>query len=266
MSATELLPPATAVRIAWARTGRFAPDEHSQYSATIAEDVLKELKAQSQGDPRENRYVLGAAAAIDACLRNLDTIYKGRQLNFQENDKVRKTHLDTIQDNLEFGSKARDLLKSMPGMVIGGAGSITLAQVFLPNWPAPRLASLGLLCAALGYLVMWAISWWMAKEKRKLYVREDYERDLYYQQYVDRVTCTLIALYLDIDRLHRNAFAELYPAGRAAEAVVREMLAGVRPTFCPRIHEHMRDGAIEPKQWPVCETGDELAVNACPLK
>ena len=96
MAQTALLPPITAVRIVWARTGSFSNDEHSGQSAALVEVALKEIKDRAEKDENERRYVTSAISTMDASLRNLDMIYKGRQLNFQENEQLRTAYLDSV--------------------------------------------------------------------------------------------------------------------------------------------------------------------------
>jgi len=89
MSQTTLLPPITAIRMIWARTGAFSNDEHSKLSAVLTEAALKDIKDRAEKDDKEREYVISAIATMDASLRSLDTIYKGRELNFQENERLR---------------------------------------------------------------------------------------------------------------------------------------------------------------------------------
>lgn len=262
MTQTHLLPPFTAVRMVWARTGHFPKDEHSQLSAVITEAALKDIKELARKDPKEEAYVFSTIATMDASLRSLDTIYKGRELNFKENEKLREVHLDTIKENLDFGNKAKDFLKSLPTMTIGSAGGVTLAQALkIPNH---YLWAIGFGLAALGYLVNVGIVRMMRKRSQMLYVKEDYDRDIYYEHYVIRVVTTLSSLYLDIDRIHKNVFGEFYPVEMDTKEIVDDMLKGVRPTFCKYIQKHMAEKKIKPKIWPVCETGIEEAVKKCP--
>lgn len=44
-----------------------------------------------------------------------------------------------------------------------------------------------------------------------LLVQQDYDRNLYYEQYMSRVAMTLTSLYLDLDRIHQVVFGAPYP-------------------------------------------------------
>lgn len=262
MTMTTLLPPVSAVRMVWALTGAFSKDEHSKQSAVLMEAVLKDIKERAQADANEQKYVISAIATMEASRRSLDTVFKGRELNFQENEKLRSAYLDSVKESLAFGEKAKDFLKSIPSMTIGAAGGVTVSQAL--NISGVSLWAIGLLLAAVGYLVnLWFVS--RARDKTQLlYVNQDYERGLYYDQYVVRVSVILTSLYLDLDRIHKNVFGQPYPVDSTeVRAIVEEMLRGVRPTFCEYVHKHMMEKKITPVLWPVCETGSPEAVVRC---
>ena len=107
----------------------------------------------------------------------------------------------------------------------------------------------------------------MRKRTQYLYVKEDYDRDLYYDQYITRVGTTLVSLYRDIDRIHKNVFGKKYPveAGESAETIVKNLLAGVSPSFCPKLQKHMHKKMITPDLWTLCETGNGEVIKECPL-
>lgn len=262
MATTILLPPVTAVRMVWALTGAFSTDEHSKQSAVLVEAALKDLKQRAESDEKERQYVVSAIATMDASRRSLDVVYKGRELNFSENAKLREAYLKSVQENLEFGKKARDFIKSLPSMTIATAGSVTVAQAL--GLKGLTLWGIGLVLAALGYLVNLAIVRSMRKRTQRLYVEQDYERNLYYDQYVTRVMLTLTSLYLDLDRIHKNIFGQTYPVEASGVGdIIAEMLHGVRPTFCQYIHKHMSEGKITPELWSRCEAGSAIAISSC---
>ena len=262
MSQTFLLPPVSAVRMVWARTGMFSNDEHSKISAVLTEAALKNIRERAEADDKERKYVNSAIATMDATLRSLDIIHKGRELNFEENEKLRKAYLDSVKENLEFGKKAGDFLKSLPAMVIGGAGGITVAQYFKIS--DINLWAIGLALASIGYIVNLGVVRLMRKRTQMLYIAQDYDRNLYYDQYITRVATILTSLYLDLDRIHKNVFEQSYSVDVEVSNIIGEMLKGVRPTFCKYIHKHIREKKIKPELWTLCETGKEGAVEKCP--
>lgn len=265
---TKLLPPPTAVRIAWAQTGFFSTaSPESKDIATESKKNLDDIKAQAAKESdQEKSYVVDAIVDIEATMRSLDTIYKGRQLNIEENDKLRNENLENIKQDMQFGRNARDAVKSLPTMAItSGVGTISLNQL-LQSWdlPAWSLWLIGLGTAGVGYFINFGFISWASSRRQILFVRQDYERDMFYQQYLVRVRTALINLYNDIDRLHYNSFNSYYPAGASENAIsiVEGMLKGVQPTMCEYVHKHMDCGIITPDIWTLCETGGK-PVESC---
>ena len=170
-------------------------------------------------------------------------------------------HLDSVNENLDFGNKAKDLLKSLPAMSIGGAGSVTVAQAL--GLQGLKLWSVGIALTGLGYIVNLIAVRLMRRGKQLLYVRQDYERGLYYDQYLSRVAVALTSLYLDLDRVHKNVFEQSYSIEGDVKTIITSMLEGVRPTFCEYIHKHMHERKISPELWSLCETGRTAAVEKC---
>jgi hypothetical protein len=266
MPKTALLPTVTAIRMVWAMTGKFSDDQPSQTMATYVEDTLKGIENQAAGvSAEEQSYVTSAIATMKASLRSLETAHKGRDLNFEENEKLRRAYLESVTESISFGSKAQDVLKSLPTMTVGAAGGVTIAQAL--GISGITLWGLGLALAALGYLVN---LWFVRRARRQtqlLYVSQDYERDLYYEQYLNRVTTILLGLFLDLERIHKNVFQETYEADTNPSTIrsfVEDILAGVRSTFCPFVHKHIADNRITPELWTRCESGNTDAVRLCP--
>lgn len=270
MSATSLLSPFSAVRMVWALTGAFSNEEHSQHTAVLVESRLKDIKdlAEKKGSAEEKEYVSNAMALIESSLRSLDTVYKGRKLNFDENEKLRSAYLDSIKERIEFGKKAQDFLQSLPSVSIGAAGGVTLAKV-LESTPAVsnlHLWCMGIALGAAGYIVNLYFVRRARRQRQLLYIAQDYDRSLYYDQYISRTSVILTTLYLDIERLHKKVFGEPYPdeAGSASEAT-GDLIKSVRPTFCKFVHKHMVEKKITPELWTLCETGGLDAVQTCPF-
>ena len=258
-SKTHLLPPVTAIKMVWARTGALSSDPHSQISAGQAELAAKEIRERAAGNEHEERYVICAFAAMDACYRNLDIIHKKRNQDFQQNEKLQNAYFETVKENLEFGTTAKDFLQSLPSVIIRGAGGLTLAEVLglsvrpVCSW----VFALGL--ASAGYLFNLLIVRLMRKKKQMLYVLQDYERGKYYNQYVDRAITILTSLFTDLDRIHRNVFGQYYPREEEIESGERGVLDGIveriRTSYCLLIHRHMQARKVTPDLWLTCEVG-----------
>lgn len=85
------------------------------------------------------------------------------------------------------------------------------------------------------------------------HIKQDYERNMYYEQYLARVQLILESLYTDIDQIHHNIFGAQYPDPDKERAP--RLLAVIQPTHCKYMHKHMMEGKITPKLWLLCETG-----------
>lgn len=264
MAATETLAPFTAIRLAWAIAGKFSSQPEGKLSAQVAEQTLKDISARAGKDPKEQSYVSQSEATIQAAIRGLEIILKGRNLNFDENEKLRKAYMENVQEGIQFGSKAKDYLKALPTMAIAGPGVTsvlgpTLADLFGIEKVNQTLFlwGFGAAMAGLGYLIYSGFVLGTRKRTQQLYVAHDYERNLYYEHYITRVKATLTGLYLDIDRLHKQTFGNEYPLdGIRPENVVNNLLQGVAPTMCRHVHKHMAAGIVKPECWVLCEVGE----------
>jgi len=248
----------------WALTGSFSDDEQSKQSAVLVEADLKDIKqrAESETNEKEKNYIMNAMHVINSSLRSLETAFKGRQLNFEENEKLRSASLDSIKESLEFGKKAKDFLKSLPSMTIGAAGGVTVAAHY--GLKDIRLWGIGLILAGIGYFVNLIIVRYTRKQKQMYYILQDYERSLYYENYITRVSLILTFLYLDLDRIHKTVFGQTYPTKPdTSDQMIKDLLSGVRPTFCPFIHKHIIEKKISPELWSQCETGNPVGIRAC---
>ncbi|MFH1135275.1 MAG: hypothetical protein V1816_04240 [Pseudomonadota bacterium] len=271
MSPTALLPPLTAVRMVWALTGKFSDDQSSQSLALYVEQSLNNIEEQSRAagvGPEEKSYITAAIATMKSSLRSLDTAYKGRTLNFDENEKLRAESLKSINESFNFGNKAQDFLKSLPAMTIGAAGGTTVIHALFGNLSEASLWGAGIAMAALGYLLKSLCVRYAGRKTQLLYVVQDYERDLYYEQYVNRVKIILEGLLLDLERIHKKNFDNYYetdigPGGPGK--VIDGVLAGIKSTFCPYVHKHITGGKVTPELWTRCESGMDEAVRTCPL-
>ena len=149
---TDLLDPLTAVRLVWALTGGFSrstllkkgegdvttsePEtpitqtgqgHYTNINADEANTLLGEIVKESKNHSKEKKYIGRSVIAMRAALRNLETIYNGRELSFKENDVLRKAHLASIEKSIEFGKSFKDFgVLIVSGIV---AGTIALGTL-----------------------------------------------------------------------------------------------------------------------------------------
>ena len=148
MSTSSIITPVTAIILAWAIASKYLSNPDVEISSQNAENILLNITSQASLNSAEKSSISQISAAIYATVRNLEIIYKGRNLNFEENEKLRKSYIDNVKDAILFGNKAKDFLKSLPTMAIAGPGvSLTLGPT-LAKWIVPENPELYLL----GYL------------------------------------------------------------------------------------------------------------------
>jgi len=308
---TSLLPPSTAVRMAWACTGTFTREGHSKFYTSLVDEAMKDIKSPLRKKGNENKntkeieqienekkYLTRAKAAMSACLRSIHTIYSGRNLNFDENKKLRETYLESVKESIDFGNKLKDFLKSLPTMTFGAVSGAaifekyvkpsleTLAEELAEELPedsvtlflekftedsALLLWILVVLGIVIGYIINdLVIVKWTRKRKQMLYVIHDYERNIYYESYLDHVAALLKSLYRDVDQIHDEVFREPYlkEEGEEKEKKINEIVSNLideaRPKRCKHVYRHMKEKKITPGLWILCETGYKEGLERCP--
>lgn len=317
MSKTSLLPPMTAVQMTWALTGLFSKEKPTQNSIPsvdktqdgkknsaeedekgdanadrnhpegissrfpifLVNKALEDMRNRAKND-RENKYVDRVIAAMNASLRSIHTIYKGRNLNFDENEELRVAYLKSMKESIGYWYKLKNILKSLPTTSLGAAGGVTLTKILFDGSDAKFGSNIGsktnfdpifsaivdniafqkfLLIAgfaALGFLVGWVLIWWGGRKTWKLYVKRDYERNLYFRRYLEQVTIILESLYEDVCQIYEETFGKSCPKEDEGEDIIKDMLKGMQPKLCTCVDKHMQENKITVELWPMCETGN----------
>jgi hypothetical protein len=326
MSKTSLLPPMTAVQMTWALTGLFSKEKPTQNSEGPADKSQKDKKNSVKKDERrsadaggnhpkevpspfptflvdkaledmrirakndkENKYVDRVIAAMNASLRSIHTIYKGRNLNFDENEELRAAYLKSMKESIDYGFRVKDILKSLPTALIGATGGLTLTSIIdesktnVSNKPINGTDVLSFVNKALsnvafqkfllvttftllGFLVGWVLIWWRGRKTWKLYVRRDYERNLYFSLYLKQVTTILESLYESVCQIYLETFKRTCPEEKKGKEMIGDMMKGMQPNLCTYVNGHMRKNKITVDQWPMCETGKiGIITRHCPV-
>lgn len=300
MSKTSLLPPMTAVQMTWALTGLFStkkPTQNSEdpadknqkdkknsvkkdkkgsadaggnhpkevsspFPTFLVDKALEDMRIRAKND-KENKYVDRVIAAMNASLRSIHTIYKGRNLNFDENEELRAAYLKSMKESIDYGFRVKDILKSLPAASLGAAGGLTFAvlgdidvQKFLFTTTF----------AVLGFFVGWVFIWWRGSKTWKLYVRRDYERNLYFSLYLKQVTTILESLYESVCQIYLETFKDTYPEEKKGKGMIKDMMKGMQPNLCPYVNGHIQKNKMTANQWPMCETGEkDITTRHCPV-
>jgi len=120
--------------------------------------------------------------------------------------------------------------------------------------------------AAIGYVIDGY--YFIPRTNEKIQIQKiklDYDRNLYYNQYVNRCRAALNCLYTSADRYHKNIFKSFYYSEQdkpEVETIIDEVLCGINSTMCKNISKCMIGNIVKPDMYSVCETG--LNVENCP--
>lgn len=287
MKTNELLPPSTAIRLVWACTGTFSEKKDLRLSPILVCEAMKDIRRLSgkrkkhneneENDEKEKEYLARAEIAMNSCLRSIHTLYKGRELNFKENEELRKAYLESLKESIDFGNKLRDLLKSLPTMAIGGVSGFTVIKYLLdgcyvgkgwyPKFYDIYTWIIVVLGIAIGYFLNdLVLVKWTRKRKQMLYIISDYERNIYYEYYLDHVGALLRSLYQDLNQIYREVFGNPDNEENMGEIdkTIEDLLKEARPKHCDYYHEHMKKKRISPGKWAICETGFKDDLERCP--
>jgi hypothetical protein len=284
---TMYLPPEVAVKIAWELSGQYSSNPVERGIAHDTKEKLKDLEIRvntSSPNSKEARYISATLALIGGTERSLQTIIAGRDLNMKEEDQLREESQKNILYFSQFSSNLQSIIPRIGSMTIAGAGGgIAVTELFgqilqgLPDYVLPLIIAFA---AAIGYLLHGLVVVPIVKRKlQRDKIRADYNRDLYYFQYITRTQDTLKDLYESVQRSHHAYFNSNYSEGTAADAIVNNLMKGVRPTLCHHIHKHMKNryndkksnkynkrhwfrSIIDDKVWAMCES--RKGIENCP--
>jgi len=278
-----LLDPLTAVRLVWAITGGFpksrllkkkeeadlkesdtpptALTHYSNINADEANILLTKIVTESEKDVPEKEYVTKSVIAMRASLRNLGTIYNGRELNFKENEVLRDAYVESIKASIEFGKNIKDYAIGIPTAVVGALASVGVSLI-LSDLTGKQLNSTDLYLVAivfglLGYLYYWVqIKIGYHANFRDL-MQQELERDVYYEQYLYRVHRQLQELFTELNTIHYEVFHNPYSENSETEGreAITNLIKNLCPTACENVCYCSREKGTNTDRWAWCETG-----------
>jgi hypothetical protein len=231
---------------------------HLQFPTPFVGKALEDIRKRAGDDYKKNLYVDRVLAAMDASLRSLNTIYKGRNLNFDENTALRKAYLKSMKESIKYGYELKDLVKTLPattsiGAVLGAALPRISEKLSLhddSSWPVVAIFALG------GFLIGWILVQLEGQKTQRLHVRQDLERKLYFCSYLQRVYDVLESLYDSVCLIYSDTFGKEYPRKKEEKETITKMLGGMVPKICECAPRHLIENKINPELWPICETGN----------
>lgn len=282
----QFITPLMGVRLAWALTGGFTKlsavpedkpnspnqggsssqssvDKNSiQTNTSKAETILQgflSVATAKETPPEVKEELLESITAIQMSVRNLGTIYNGRELNFQQNDKLRNVYLTSIADDITFGDSIRDYAKTLPSIIIVGGGGLVISLI-AKRYLDFTISTLDVLLiaiifAALGFFISLIIRKWGVSKRIRQLMWQDHERNVYYEQYLNRASIELTNLYRVLLNIQKKTTAEKYTAITIAEEnVVKTLLNSLYPTTCEGVGTCIYHWFYNPIIWTKCET------------
>ena len=228
-------------------------------------------------------YFRDVATATTAALRNLEIVYRGRELNFEENKVLRQAYIDSIRKRILFGQSLKDFIAPVGATAGAAVGGTSLFAIY-GNYLEGIIGTISWfyvasIFAIIGFFSYWTISAFAHRQRMHAYIQQDYERTVYYKNYLNRAYSVLDTLYKDIDDINARDYPgfvfpvtsfegelpSLFPAGCAAlqprgrpDATPREAirrLMCVYPRSSSQIDECLYLKRINPELWAGCETG-----------
>jgi len=294
-----LLTPMMGVRLAWALTGGFPTagqsgikttnnDQNGQtnspsgnasgtgnsqtcsVSAEKARDILTDVLKAVENDPDIKAKTLKSIAAIYTTVRNLSTIYSGRQLNFQENDLVRNAYIESIANDIEFGKSILDYVKTLPSVIAaGGAGlgiSFLLNMYGILSLSMYDLFIIAILVAGLAFFGNYFFRHWCIRRKVRQFVWWDSDRNHYYEHYLNRSYRELIHLHQVLVCIHNPGLPDddtLKTKCKDGDREIQELFTNLYPTTCKDINLCIFNRDFDPNKWVFCETRGSSTQDKC---
>ena len=276
---SKILSPLLAIRLTWQFTSMFSENTSYKLVKDNYEKVLNGLKQlASEADEKysnkkseEVQYVQTAIPIIKSSLRTLQIIIDGRNLNFKEEDELRQKSQEKINNFSTFSKNLQSIIPRLgSATVAGAAGGIPIATII--NDALTELAGLSADFATLifsltiagvagiGYVVNGlVITPYIIKKTQKEKIRADYNRNLYFEQYVDKSVTVLVDLYKQIHDLHNSIFSQKIPDIPQKEVIqlVEDLVSGARGHMCEYVHKHMAKDSgydIDDNLWALCES------------
>jgi len=210
---------------------------------------------------KEKEYVNSVFIAIESTYRSLATIANGRNNNYREINAIREQQVKNMQSFSSLIPTLQSTIPRLAEMTVGGIAAGALVGPFFQR----ILPSLGdsafQISVALGAVIFWGVAelWlnpWLANRELKKVIRLDYDKDLYYQQYLKRSKNALSSLYEQIEDLHEKIFGIRYKDNINAGNEVNDLMVGLDTTMCENISKCIDNNKVTPDNWAVCESGE----------
>lgn len=259
MEKTQKFPPDAVLERVWAATGVFSKVPSSGPYKVLSDTELSNLETGLKD--KHLAYVRAVVPAMDACLRSMHTIFEWRELNFKERDALRDAALESVGEDMKSGLGVGDYLKTIPTFTaVSAAGT---AYNYFQEVPAKESWFFGLSLGVIGLIVHAYILKKLRERRMWLFVRADYDRALYFDDYLHKVRMALELVYDRANGIHERIFGGKY-SNDPAEDYYKPILKAIKRSDCYLVHIHMGNGTITPDQWPICKSGLKDRIEECP--
>lgn len=276
--ALPILPPILpemTPNFAWGLTLGYSQDIEAKGRADKIRNRLEEIKRTVYEETKENKekeradrlHVDNVLAAIDSCERTLLTVIRGRNLNFKETDRLMETQIKNIESSSRVMLNLHSVLPRIFATGGGAAGTVLvkfiLNSLFKIEIPDEVLYSAAVVAAGVGYgIYQLVVAPKTSRRAQQQIIKNDYRRNLYYRQYLERSRGSLTALFSDTlniyEKVYRKKYESKYDNEEERQKVVMNAMGGseaLSGRWCKKIHEHYHDNKITPVEWTTCESG-----------
>jgi len=235
----------------------------------LREQAITAAETEYLEQHKDLDYVDNIVFAIDACERNLLTIIRGRNQNFEQTDSLMKTQIANIESSARL---TKDLHSAVPRLFAtgGGAGGTVLVNFILQsvfNYQIPDLvlaSAAGIVASAFYGIFQWKVAPENVRRAQQEIIKNDYRRGIYYRQYISRTFSALSALFDQTLLIYENVYKKPYQPDRYRDVKNRQEVVwtvlggqkGICAEYCPLIHLHYHDDKITPHVWSSCETAE----------
>ena len=270
--------PDSTLKYAWSLTLSFSGHDDAKLEAQYVRDAIKGIgirvtkrvdnsEEEARADAiKDLRYFEAIEAAINSCVRNLLTITRGRNKNFEETDELLKSQIESINSLTNLSANLQSGLGRLASMTFGGATTGAIIAYFSPNlptWVLPlSVAGIGALAYGVHETVI------VPRSKRNVeteLIKTEARRGMYFQQFVRRARTTLHSLLDDVLRIYSEVYGSPFheekfddPAER--RKIVADTLRGIEnesPFVCKYLTKHYLEDKITRDLWVICESGRE---------
>jgi hypothetical protein len=251
-------------------------EQEKQIRTRMSEVRTKVLQGK---DPNDEKYMDAIFNAVDSCVRTLLVIIRGRDTNFKETDSLMDMYIKSNESISSFTLSLQSAFGRVAGMTFGGTSATAIVMTLFPNlpvWVFPlTLSAMGAISYALYELL---VTPWKQKKNMAARIKNDYQRDIYFQQYVRRCRDALVGLLMNAFSIYKQVYGVHYDDSfknieiqrKFAENVVDDALGSLDLKYsCEDIHDcydkkiFLTNESIELGRWATCESGE--GNEKCPI-